>query len=260
MVKLVDFDEKEGHNRLLCAKLIRARLDVMFDKHVGPDGQVFAGEHDCMLRFGPYNRDIFERVHTTGKPQPKTRGIDVQHVFLLVPFLLDRLFEDHLQPGEPDPSDDIIPIVTTLLDWYMHMRWRGKDMAEINRMDSKAEEFATLCEETFRPYPMKSGKHLMSSSKVHRMCHGGTQTVIGGDRVNFDPMAEIGHKRHIKGPQHLTSKGNKDGPGLLKISERKHAVEEVLCGWQGFVSCSQHVATVSKSCSEIVLCMSTPCS
>jgi len=89
MVKLVDFSEKEGHNRLLSATLIRARLDVMFARHSGPDGQVFAGEHDCMLRFGPYDRDIFERVHTTGKPQPKTRGFDVQQVLLLVPFLLD---------------------------------------------------------------------------------------------------------------------------------------------------------------------------
>ena len=160
-----------------------------------------------------------------------------------------------LQPGDADPSDEIIPIVTTLLDWYMHVLWRGKDMAEINRMDSKAEEFATLCKETFRLYPMKSGKHLMSSSKVHRMCHCGTQTAIGGDRVNFDPMAEIGHKRHIKGPQHLTSKGNKDGPGLLKISERKHAVEEVLCGWQGYVRCSHDVPAVFKTCSDCVLCI-----
>ena len=55
-------------------------------------------------------------------------------------------------------------------------RERTKDMEEMNRMDSKAEEFATLCKETFRPYPMKSGKHFMSSRKVHRMCHGGTQS------------------------------------------------------------------------------------
>ena len=35
--------------------------------HTGQDGQVFAGKHDCMLRFGCYNTDIFERMFSTGK-------------------------------------------------------------------------------------------------------------------------------------------------------------------------------------------------
>jgi hypothetical protein len=84
---------------------------------------------------------------------------------------------------------------------------------------------------------MQSGKHLMSSNKVHRMTHGGTQTYMGGDSINFEPMAEIGHRKHIKGPQNLISKRDTYGPGLLSIAERKTAVEDVLCGWQGDVAC-----------------------
>jgi len=223
----------------LAIKRIRARLDTIFGKHTGPDGQTFLGQHEAMMSLNPTVCNTFAYVHENEKAHSKVRGCDLQMLMLLTPFILDGLYDDHFSPLEidDDPSLAALRLFHNLVQWNTMMRLRGKDADEIAKMDDLAKDFIIVAEETFRDFPMQSGKHLMSSNKVHRMTHGGTQTYMGGDRINFEPMAEIGHRKHIKGPQNLICKSDTYGPGLLSIAERKTAVEEVLCGWQGDVAC-----------------------
>ena len=224
----------------LALQRIRARLDTVFGNHTGPDGQTFLGQHEAMMSLNPTVLNTFAHVEEHDKPHGRVRGCDLQLLMLLTPFILDGLYDDHFSPLEID--DDLslaaLRVFHNLVQWNTMMRLRGKDADEIARMDDLAKDFIIVAEETFRAFPMASGKHLMSSNKVHRMTHGGTQTFMGGDHINFEPMAEIGHRKHIKGPQHLLSKSDTYGPGLLSIAERKTAVEEALCGWQGNVACS----------------------
>ena len=254
MAACTHFENSEEINQPgLTALRIRARLDTIFGQHKGPDGQKFLGQHECMMSLNATVRNSFLFIHeNNGKPQSRVRGCDLQSLLLLTPYLLDGLFDDLINPleSEDDPSLQSTRVFHNLLQWYRFMRMRGKDMDEIRQMDDVARDYIALAEETYKDYPMKSGKHLMSSNKIHRMVHGGGQTLIGGDRINFEPMAEMGHRTHIQGPQHLTSKSDTHGPGLLSIAERKSSVEEVLCGWQGDASllhvlCTWHVHIVN---------------
>jgi hypothetical protein len=227
--------DKQG----LALKRIRARLDTIFGKSTGPDGQIFLGQHEAMMSLNPTVLSTFAHIQENDKTHGRTRGCDLQMLMLLTPFILDGLYDDHFSPLEldDDPSLAALKVFHNLVQWNTLMRLRGKDADEIARMDDLAKDFISVAEETFKHLPMVSGKHLMSSNKVHRMTHGGTQTYLGGDRINFEPMAEMGHRKHIKGPQNLVCKSDTYGPGLLSIAERKNAVEEVLCGWQGNVAC-----------------------
>ena len=68
---------------------------------------------------------------------------------------------------------------------------------------------------------------------MHRLVHAGEQAAKFGNLENYLAMAEIIHKVNIKAPQHLTNKSDQTGPGLLKVSERKEAVQILLEGYQG---------------------------
>ena len=70
---------------------------------------------------------------------------------------------------------------------------------------------------------------------MHRLMHGGEQVTKFGNAENFLAMAEIVHKVHIKGPHNLTNRNRSDvtGPGLLRVSERKEAMQMLLEGYQG---------------------------
>ena len=238
-MKLFPCFENSVNQQGLALKHIRARLDTIFGKSTGPDGQIFLGQHEAMMSLNPTVLCTFAYVQENEKTHSRVRGCDLQLLMLLTPFILDGLYDDHFSPLEfdDDPSLAALKVFHNLVQWNTMMRLRGKDADEIARMDDLAKEFIDVAEETFKHLPMPSGKHLMSSNKIHRMTHGGNQTYLGGDRINFEPMAEMGHRKHIKGPQSLVCKSDTYGPGLLSIAERKNAVEEVLCGWQGNVAC-----------------------
>ena len=73
-----------------------------------------------------------------------------------------------------DPTSLIIPVVTELLDFYVLLRLKGKDMVEIPEMDRKARNFLDMTRETFKDFTVGSAamgneKHICSSEKMHRL-------------------------------------------------------------------------------------------
>jgi hypothetical protein len=47
-----------------------------------------------------------------------------------------------------------------------------------------------------------------------------TQAAGIGDLVNTEAMAEIIHRTAVRVPQHLVSRSDKSGPGLLKVAQK----------------------------------------
>lgn len=230
----------------LTFKLIERRLNNNFEKYKGEDGQIFKGEHACMMSMSTFVRQTFAHIHKhKGAPHAKVTGSDLQDLLLLSPFIFDNLFQEQVESWNAgardddmveDPSADVIPIVHTKLTFYQLYRENAKCIEEIHEMNCEAKKFLRQCRETFKAF--KNGKegrkkHICSSNKMHRLVHGGEQAAKFGNIENFLAMAEIIHKVNIKAPQHLINKSDQTGPGLLKVSERGEALRMLLEGYQG---------------------------
>jgi hypothetical protein len=128
--------------------------------------------------------------------------------------------------------------VTELLDFYALVRLKGKDMVEIPEMDAKAQKFLDMSREAFKDFTVgKAGntKHISSSEKMHRLVHCATQAAGLGDLVNSEAMAEIIHRTAVQGPQHLVSRSDKSGPGLLKVAQRKEGARIIMEAHSGML-------------------------
>ena len=228
----------------LTFRLLERRLNNNFEPYKGEDGQIFKGEHACMMSMSSFVRQTFEHIHKhKGKPHSRVRGSDLQQLLLISPFLFDNLFQQEVESWNErhdifvhDPSHEILPVIHTKLTFYQLYREDAKCVEEMFQMNCEAKKFLVQCRETFKDF--KNGKegqqkHICSSNKMHRLVHCGEQAALFGNIENFLAMAEIVHKVNIKSPQHLTNKSDKTGPGLLKVSERREAVRMLLEGYQG---------------------------
>ena len=139
-----------------------------------------------------------------------------------------------------DPTSLIIPVVTELLDFYVLLRLKGKDMVEIPEMDRKARNFLDMTRETFKDFTVGSAamgneKHICSSEKMHRLVHCAVQATNLGDLINTEAMAETIHRIAVRGPQHLVSRSDKTGPGLLKVAQRKEGARIIMEAHSGIM-------------------------
>ena len=104
-------------------------------------------------------------------------------------------------------------------------------MVEIPEMDAKARKFLDLSRETFKDFTVgKDGnkKHICSSEKMHRLVHCACQAAAFKDLINTEAMAETIHRIAVRGPQHLVSRSDKSGPGLLKVAQRKEGARIIM--------------------------------
>jgi hypothetical protein len=175
-----------------------------------------------------------------GEAHCTVRGCDMQLLLLVLPFVLHNLFQEEVadwnrkHPAAApkiDPTTAIIPVVTELLDFYQLLRTKGKDLVEIAAMDKLGINIVNLSRETFKDFTVgKAGKekHISSSEKMHRMVHCATQAAAVGDLVNVEVMAEIVHRWAVRGPQHLVSRSDATGSGLLKVAERKEGARMLM--------------------------------
>ena len=230
----------------LTFKLLERRLNNNFEPYKGEDGQIFKGEHSCMMSMSRFVRQTFAHIHKhKGAPNARISGSDLQDLLLISPFIFDNLFQHQVESWNEthddfvaDPSLQIIPILHTKLAFYQLYREDAKCVDEIHEMNCQSKKYLIQCRETFKDF--KNGapgrqKHICSSNKMHRLVHAGEQVAKFGNIENFLAMAEIVHKVHIKGPHNLTNKSDVTGPGLLKVSERKEAMRMLLEGYQGIM-------------------------
>jgi hypothetical protein len=91
----------------------------------------------------PYLAGVFNYLRVHRKIPPKVRAIDMRHILLLLPFLLDGLLADEvlehnrLHPLNPalDPSDELVGITLTFIQWYNLYRRRYPPKDEVDIQD-----------------------------------------------------------------------------------------------------------------------------
>ena len=98
----------------------------------------------------PYLAGIFKYLRTKKKLPPKVRAVDMRHILLLLPFLMDGLLEDVVREhnrkyplrGVYDPSSELIGITMLFIQWYMLYRRRfpPKDKVDVQRLTNLGDK------------------------------------------------------------------------------------------------------------------------
>ena len=105
----------------------------------------FRGKNDCLVPLTPYMACIFQYLRKNKRLPPKIRAVDMRHVLLVLPFLLDGLLdpvvlEDHNRkhPLRPvhDPSTELVGITILFIQWYMlyRRRYPPKDKEDVKEL------------------------------------------------------------------------------------------------------------------------------
>ena len=231
---------------------IQRRLSNIMAVHEGiVPGQIMNGKHSCMFSMNGHVCKTFAHIHKhKGETHCTVRGCDMQLLLLVMPFVLDNLFQNEVAEWNArhpaaehveDPTHRINLVVVQLLDWYALARLDCKDAVEVCMMDMMARTFLIDSRNTFQDFKVgkpgtASEKHICSSEKMHRCLHAGTKITEYGNISNIGPFAEINHRKFVRSPQSLVSRSDVGGPGLLKVAERKEAARLLLEAHSGKVS------------------------
>ena len=146
---------------------LEARFRNVLARRAGPDGQryklcilrwlhklcilrklcilcSFRGIHDCLVPVTPYLSGLFRHLKCNSKPPTRVRAMDMRHVLLLMPFLLDGLLTDEVEEynsANPlgrisDPSPMMVDITVQLLSWYhlYRRRFPAKDLKDLDAL------------------------------------------------------------------------------------------------------------------------------
>jgi hypothetical protein len=94
----------------------------------------------------PYLAIVFVSLRTAGSLPSRVRAMDMRHLLLLLPFLLDGLLSEEVEEHNKnnplfkvsDPSSNMVEIVIHLIAWYQLYRRRfpAKDEDDIADMET----------------------------------------------------------------------------------------------------------------------------
>jgi len=94
----------------------------------------------------PYLAKVFQALRTKSKLPSKIRAMDMRHVLLLLPFLLQELLSEEVEEHNrnnplfkiSDPSSNMVNIVIRLISWYQLYRRRfpAKDEDDIAKLEN----------------------------------------------------------------------------------------------------------------------------
>ena len=112
----------------------------------------FRGIHDCLVPVTPYLGGIFKHLRSKGKLPPRVRAMDMRHVLILLPFLLEGLLTDVVAEHNArnrfihrvvDPSSQMVEITIILLSWYRLYRRKfpAKDEEDIKDLTTLGERY-----------------------------------------------------------------------------------------------------------------------
>ena len=131
------------------ATKLEARFRNVLARRTGRDGQSFRGIHDCLVPVTPYLAEIFKHLRSKGKLPPRVRAVDMRHILLILPFLLQGLLtqevEEHNKKNPVfrivDPSSIMVEITIMLLSWYTLYRRKfpAKDEEDIKDLSTLGE-------------------------------------------------------------------------------------------------------------------------
>jgi len=241
MMHCISFEESIGCKGLTKSRIEKRMHNMASAMNGSIPGQLFHEKFSLMFPLSKHCQRTLLHIHKhKGETHCTVRGCDMQLLLLVLPFVLYNFFQEevadwnHKHPGavpKIDPTTVIIPVVTELLDFYQLLRTKGKDLVEIVELDRLGNNFLNLSRETFKDYTVgKAGqeKHICSSEKMHRIVHCSGQAAALGDLGNVEAMSEIVHRWAVRGPQHLVSRSDSKGAGLLKVAERKEGARMLM--------------------------------
>jgi hypothetical protein len=97
--------------------------------------------NDCLVPVTPYLATIFKHLRTKGKLPGRVRAMNMRHVLLILPFLLQGLITEEVEEYNrrnpvariTDPSPMMLDITIMLLSWYhlYHRKFPAKDEEDI---------------------------------------------------------------------------------------------------------------------------------
>jgi len=166
---------------------VEKRLSNIVAVHGGSvPGQNINEKHSCMFAMNNHVCRTFAHINKhKGETHCTVRGCDMQLLLLVMPFVLDNLFQNEVAEWNArhtaaehveDPTHKINSVVVQLLDWYALARLDCKDAVEICMMDNMAKKFLIDTRNIFQDFKVGkpgtlSEKHICSSEKMHRCLH-----------------------------------------------------------------------------------------
>ncbi len=110
----------------------------------------FRCKHDCLVPVTHYLAGVFQYLRRIKKLPNRVRAIDMRHILLLLPFLLDGLLADVVvehnrnNPFNPvfDPSSELIGITLLFIQWYnlYRRRFPPKDEVDVQNLTILGEK------------------------------------------------------------------------------------------------------------------------
>ena len=222
----------------------------------------FKGIHDCLVPVTPYLAGIFKHLRSTGKLPPRVRAMDMRHVLLILPFLLQGLLTEEVEEYNRmnplvrivDPSPMMLEISIMLLSWYRLYRRKfpAKDEDDIKDLSSLGQRsifllikhmqhkiayfvdilhimrlyvfmFLQRCKELF-PYTNKKGNSIVETEKMHSIKHVPNDILRYGNTENLNVEGpENLHKEWVKGQGGKTNQGPTSHKTMMMHSLRKEA-------------------------------------
>lgn len=112
----------------------------------------FRGIHDCLVPVTPYLGGIFKHLRSQGRLPPRIRAMDMRHILLILPFLLEGLLTDEVEEHNAgirfihhvvDPSSKMVDITIMLLSWYRLYRRKfpAKDEEDIKDLTTLGRRY-----------------------------------------------------------------------------------------------------------------------
>jgi hypothetical protein len=95
---------------------------------------------------------IFKNLRSKGKLPPRVRAMDMRHILIILPFLLEGLLTDEIEEHNAanqfihrvvDPSSKMVDITIMLLSWYHLYRRKipAKDEEDIKNLSKLGDRY-----------------------------------------------------------------------------------------------------------------------
>ena len=135
------------------------------------DGTFRHGAHDSMISLSKLSQRIMDYIpgKEFRKFHSRMRAVDVRHVMLLMPFIMQDLMtsevrkwnEKHEDDQVEDPSNDLVDILCEFIEWYQCFRQREHNVSSIVKLRELGASLIQKCDEVFPKTKKVKGNHFL---------------------------------------------------------------------------------------------------
>ena len=112
-----------------------------------------------MISLSHISQNVMEYItgKTFRKFHSRIRAVDLRHIMLLMPFIIQDLFVNEVQkwntkhPGNQvrDPSNELVDILCEYIEWYQCFRQREHTTESIVELKQRGMTLVRKCDEVF---------------------------------------------------------------------------------------------------------------